>query len=168
MFTHIVSQLSGRITALFTQALASLKALLCKLVSSLHVSITQAYQNADNLLRLRLQLALTTLKSNPLVVGLTKAVQSIKVAHTSVKASLTQIGSLLQTIVQTIRPPAPTVSSPKKGKPVGVTKSARSRTKKNKTAPTPTEVQSTQDGLKLLGHAKQLLQRVSQLWKAKP
>jgi hypothetical protein len=168
MFTHIVSQLSGRITALFTQALASLKELLCKLVSSLRVSITQAYQNADNLLRLRLQLALTTLKSNPLVVGLTKAVQSIKVAHTSVKVNLLQIGLLLLTTARQIRQLVPTAQSPRKGKPVGITKSARLRTKKNKTAPTPTEVQSTQDGLKLAGLVKQLLQRAKQLLKAKP
>ena len=165
MFKHIVTQLSGQITALFTQALASLKALLCKLVSSLRVSITQAYRSVANLLRLRLQLALTMLRSNPLVVGLTKVVQSIKAAHISVKASLTQIGSLLQTIVQTIRPPVATASSPKKGKPVGITKSARSRTKGNKTAQTPTEAPSTQAGLKLLGLAKRLLQRVTQTFK---
>ena len=168
MFMQIVTQVSGRVTALFIQAYTLIKALLCKLVSSLRASFTQAYQSVVNLLRQSLQLVLTGLKSNPLAVALTKAVQSIKAALTSVKASLLQIGSLLQTIVQTIRPPVPTASSRKKGKPVGITKSARSRTKGNKTAPTPTEAQSTPVGLKLLGHAKQLLQRVKQLLIAKP
>jgi hypothetical protein len=168
MFMQIVTQVSGRLMALFTAVYTLVKAQLLLLVSKLRVSITQAFQSAVNLLRQSLHLALTLLKSNPLAVALTKAVQSIKAAHISVKASLTQIGSLLQTIVQTIRPPVPTASSPKKGKPVGITKSARSRTKGNKTAQTPTEAQSTPVGLKLLGHAKQLLQRVKQLLKTKP
>jgi hypothetical protein len=46
------------------------------------------------------------------------------------------------------------VPLPKKGKPVGITKSARSRLKENKTVPTPTAPQSTQDGLKSQGRAK--------------
>jgi hypothetical protein len=46
------------------------------------------------------------------------------------------------------------VPLPKKGKPVGITKSARSRLKENKTVPTPTALQSTQDGLKSQGRAK--------------
>ena len=47
------------------------------------------------------------------------------------------------------------VPLPKKGKPVGITKSARSRSKGNKTVPTPMVLQSTQDGLKSQGRAKQ-------------
>ena len=168
MFMQIVTQVSGRLMALFTTVYTSIKAQLLLLVSKLRVSITQAFQSVVNLLRQSLQLVLTGLSSNPLAVALTKAVQSIKAALTSVKASLLQTGSLLQTIVQTIRPPAPTAPSPKKGKPVGITKSARSRTKGNKTAPTPTEVPSTPVGLKLLGRVKQLLQRVKQLLIAKP
>jgi hypothetical protein len=141
---------------------------LFKLVSNLLASITQAYQNAANLLLRLPQLVRTTLSSNPLVVALIKAVQSIKVALTSVKASLIQIGSLLQTIVQTIRQPAPTAPSQKKGKPVGITKSARSRTKENKTVQTPTAPLLTQAGLKLVGLVKQLPQHVKQLLKVKP
>jgi hypothetical protein len=162
MFMHIVSQLSGRIMALFTQALASLKALLCKLVSSLLASITQAYQNVVNLL---LPVVQTVLNIKALLVPLITAVQSIKVALINVKAKVIHLGQLLLTIVRPIHQPAPTASSPKKGRPVGITKSARSRTKGNKTAPTPTEVQSTQGGLKLPGLARQLLQRVTQTFK---
>ena len=59
------------------------------------------------------------------------------------------------------------VPLPKKGKPVGITKSARSRLKENKTVPTPTALQSTQDGLKSAGLAKPLRQPAKQLLKAK-
>jgi hypothetical protein len=100
MFMHIVTQLSGRITALFTQALASLKVLLCKLVNNLRVNITRAYQNVRNLHLLNLLRAQTGWKTNPLVVNLTTAVQSIKAAHTYAKAKLTQIGPLPLTIAR--------------------------------------------------------------------
>ena len=167
MFMQIVTQVSGRLMALFTTVYTSIKAQLLLLVSKLRVSITQAFQSVVNLLRQSLQLVLTGLSSNPLAVALTKAVQSIKAALTSVKASLLQTGSLLQTIVQTIRPPAPTAPSPKKGKPVGITKSARSRTKENKIVQTHTARLLTQDGLKSQGLVKRLLQLVKQLLKIK-
>ena len=50
------------------------------------------------------------------------------------------------------------VPLPKKGRPVGITKSARSRTKGNKTAPIPTVLQSTPAGSKSAEVAKQLRQ----------
>jgi hypothetical protein len=167
MFTRIVQRVNGLIMARYIQASSWVKTQLLPLVSNLLASITQAYQSVVSLLLRLPQLVRTTLSSNPLAVALIKAVQSIKVALISVKASLTQIGSLLQTIVQTIRPHAPTMPSPKKGKPVGVTKSARSHSKENKTAQTPTAPQSTPAGLKSQGLAKRLLQRVKQLLKAK-
>jgi len=167
MFMQIVTHVSGRVMALFTAVYTLVKALLCRLANNVRVKFTQAYQSVINLLHHLLQFVRTGLSSNPLAVTLTKAVQSTKAALMSVKASLIQIGLLLQTIVQIIRPPAPTAPLQKKGPPVGVTKSARSRTKKSKTAPTPTATPSTQGGLKLLDRAKQLLQRVSKLFKAK-
>jgi hypothetical protein len=165
MFMRIVQQVNGLITGLFTTVYSSVKAQLLLLVSKLRVSITQAYLNVVNQLRRLLQLVLTALSSNPLAVALIKAVQSIKAALISVKASLTQVGSLLQTIVRTTPQPAPTAPSPKKGKPVGITKSARSRTKGSKTAPTPTAPQSTPAGLKLQDRVNQLLQRAKALLK---
>jgi hypothetical protein len=164
MFMHIVTQLSGRITALFTQALVSLKALLCKLVNNLRVNITRVYQNVVSLCRLAVQ---TMLNIKVLLVPLITAVQSIKVALISVKARVLPLGQLLLTIVHQTKQAAPTAPSPKRGRPVGVTKSARSRSKKNKTAQTPTAPQSTLDGLKSVGLVKQLLQRAKQLLKAK-
>jgi hypothetical protein len=59
------------------------------------------------------------------------------------------------------------VPLPKKGKPVGITKSARSRLKENKTVPTPTALKSTQDGLKSQGRAKRHRRPAKQLLKAK-
>jgi hypothetical protein len=100
MFKHIVTQISGRITALYTQALVSLKALLSKLVNSLRVKFTQAYQSAVSLFN---PLALTLLKIKALLVSLTTQVQSIKLGLKLVATTSGQIGSLLQTIVAQIR-----------------------------------------------------------------
>jgi hypothetical protein len=112
MFKHIVTQINGRITALYTQALALLKALLLKPVNSLLAKFILVFRSVVNLRhrhRHRNQLALI-------------------------------------------------VPLPKKGRPVGITKSARSRTKGNKTAPTPTVLQSTPAGSKSAEVAKQLRQ----------
>jgi hypothetical protein len=100
MLKRIVMQLSGQITALFTQALVSLKALLSKLVNSLRVSITQAYQSVVNLLN---PLALTLSKIKALLVSLTTQVQSIKLGLKLAATTSGQIGSLLRTIVAQIR-----------------------------------------------------------------
>ena len=113
MFTHIVTQISGRIMVLYTQVLESLKALRCKLANSLRAKYTLVYQSAASL---RNRLALI-------------------------------------------------VPLQKKGKPVGITKSARSRSKGNKTAQTPTVLQSTQDGLKSQGRAKQRHRHAAQVSK---
>ena len=58
--------------------------------------------------------------------------------------------------------PVPTAQLQKKGKPVGITKSARSRTKGNKTAQTHTASLLTPAGLKSQGRVSQLLQRAKQ------
>jgi hypothetical protein len=100
MFSHIVTQISGRITVLYTQALVSLKALLSKLVNSLRVSFSQAYLSVVNLFNPFVQ---TLLKIKPLLVSLTTQVQSIKQGLKLVVTTSGQIGSLLQTTVAQIR-----------------------------------------------------------------
>jgi hypothetical protein len=165
MFMRIVTQVNGLLTGLFTTAYTWVKAQLLLLVSKLRVSISQAYLNVVSQLRRHLQLVLTMLKSNPLVVGLIKAVQSIKAALISVKVNLIRIGSLLQTIVRTTPPPAPIAHKRKKGKPVGLTKSARLRTKEKIIVPTPTAHLLTPAGLKSQGRVKRLLQRVKAMLK---
>jgi hypothetical protein len=99
MFMHIVTQLSGRVTALYTQVLGWLKALLCKLVSNLRVNFFRASQsvvNRFNLLNpLRVQ---TVLSFNRFRVSLTTAVQLIKVGLITAKAKLIQTGQQLVTI----------------------------------------------------------------------
>lgn len=167
MLKRIVQQVNGLIMAQFITVYSLVKAQLLLLVSKLRVSITQAYQNVVSLLHRLPQLVLTMLSSNPLVVGLTKAVQSIKAALFSVKFSLIQIGSQLQIIVQTIRQLVATLLSQKKEHPVAQTKSVQSPTKESKTVQTPTAALLTQDGLKSQGHAKPHQQRAKQQRKAK-
>jgi len=110
MFMHIVTQLSGRITALFTQALASLKALLCKLVNNLRVSFSQAYQNAVNLYPLHVK---TLSKIKALLASLTTQVLSIKQGLKLVATTSGQIGSQLLTTVRQI--PQAVIQAFKKG-----------------------------------------------------
>ena len=100
MFMHIVSHLSGRITALFIQALASLKVLLWSLVNSLRASFIRAYQNVVSLFNPLVQ---TLLKIKALVASLITQVQSIKQGLKLVVTTSGQIGSLLQTTVAQIR-----------------------------------------------------------------
>jgi hypothetical protein len=99
MFTHIVTQISGRITALYTQVLASLKALLCSLVNNLRVSFFRAYQNVVNLFNPLVQ---TLLKIKALVASLITQVQSIKQGLKLVVTTSGQIGSQLLTTVRQI------------------------------------------------------------------
>jgi phage-related protein len=110
MFMHIVTQLSGQITALFTQALASLKALLCKLVNNLRVNITRAYQNVVSLFNPLVQ---TLLKIKALVANLITQVQSIKQGLKLVVTTSGQIGSQLLTTVRQI--PQAVIQAFKKG-----------------------------------------------------
>lgn len=168
MFMHIVTQLSGRLMALYTQVLALLKALLYKLVSNLPARFTQVYQNAAKLYLLNLLRVQIGSNTNRFRVSLITAGQLIKAALTNAKASLIQIGLLLLTTVRQIRQHVLTALKQKKDKLVALIKSAPSRIKKNKIVQTLMARLLTQAGLKLQGLAKQLLQRVSQLWKAKP
>jgi hypothetical protein len=167
MFTRIVQRVNGLIMAQYIQASSWVKTQLLPLVSNLLASITQAYQSVVNLLLRLPQLVQTGLNINLLRASLITVAQSIKAALTSVKASLIQTGSQLLTTVRQTKQAVPTAPLPRKGKPVGITKSARSRSKGNKTAQTPTAPQSTLVGLKSQGLVKLLLQRAKQLLKAK-
>lgn len=113
MFKRIVMQLNGHLMVLFTQALASLKALLCKLVNNLRVAFSQAYLNVVNLLS---PFAKTLSKIKLLLASLTTQVQSIKQGLKLAATTSGQIGSLLQTIVVQIRQLVSQVS--KKDKPL--------------------------------------------------
>ena len=156
MFMHIVTQVSGRLMALYTQVLASLKELLFKPARHLLVSFILAFPNAVSLL---CRVARTALNTKAWLVSLITQVLSTSRALISVKVKALLLGlQRLITVPQTLQP-APTTPSRKRGRPVGSTKSARSRSKGNKTAPTHTAHQSTQAGSKSQGHAKQPRQR---------
>jgi hypothetical protein len=99
MLKHIVTQVSGQVTALFTQALASLKALLWSLVNNLRVSFIRAYQNVVNLFNPLVQ---TLLKIKALLVSLITQVQLIKQGLKLVVTTSGQIGSQLLTTVRQI------------------------------------------------------------------
>ncbi len=97
MLKRIVMQLSGRGMARFTQALASLKVRLCKLVSNLRVSFILASLSVANLFN-RLVKTLSNFKV--LLVSLTTAVQLTKAALKRVVIISGQIGQRLLTIAR--------------------------------------------------------------------
>lgn len=99
MFMHIVTQLSGRFMALYTQVLEWLKARLWNLVSSLRVSFTQGFLNAVNLFN---HLVKTLLNFKALLANLITAVQSIKLALKPVVIISGQIGQQLATTAHRI------------------------------------------------------------------
>jgi hypothetical protein len=168
MLKQIVMQVSGHLTALFFQVLALLKALVCKPVSYLRAKYTRISQNVRNFYLLNLLRVPTGSNINLLRVNLITVGQLIKAALISVKVNLLQIGSLLLTTARQIRQLVPTAQSPRKGKPVGITKSARSPISVSKTAQTNTVSPLIQDGTKYQGRAKRHRQRVKQPLKAKP
>ena len=100
MFMHIVTHLSGRLMALYTQVLASLKALLLKLVNSLRANFIRVYQSAVNLYPLHVK---TLSKIKALLASLTTQVLSIKQGLKLVATTSGQIGQLLVTTVRQIR-----------------------------------------------------------------
>jgi hypothetical protein len=97
MLKRIVMQLSGHGMARFTQALASLKVRLCKLVSNLRVSFILASLSVANLFN-RLVKTLSNFKV--LLVSLTTAVQLTKAALKRVVIISGQIGQQLLTIAR--------------------------------------------------------------------
>jgi hypothetical protein len=96
---HIVTQLSGRIMALYSQALVWLKVLLYKLVSNLRVNYTQASLSVGNLWTL---LAKILLSFKALLANLTIQAQLIKVGLKHVAIISGQVGQQLLTTVRQI------------------------------------------------------------------
>ena len=116
MFTHIVSQISGRITALYTQALVSLKALRCKLVSNLRVKFIQVYQSVAS--RLSQLVSIVLLQKKEQLVEKTKLTRSrikeSKTVQTPMAPQSTQGG--LKSQGRAKRPRQPAKRASKKGK----------------------------------------------------
>jgi hypothetical protein len=165
MFMRIVQRVNGLVMGLFTQACTLVKERILPSAKRLLASIIQVFQSVASLL---FQVVQTALNIKAWLANLITAVQLIRAALISVKVKVLHLGQLLLTTVRPTKQAARTTQLPKKGRPVGITKSARSRSKGNKTAQTPTAPQSTQAGLKSQGLVKQLLQRAKQLLKAKP
>jgi len=97
MFMHIVTQLSGRGMALFTQVLGWLKALLCKLVNNLRVNSIRVYQSVISLFN---RLVKTLLNFKALLANLIIVVQSIKLVLKRAVTINGQIGLQLLTIAR--------------------------------------------------------------------
>ena len=97
---HIVTQLSGQIMALYSQALAWLKGLLLPLVSSLHVRYILVSLSVASLWN-HLVKILRTFKV--LLASLTTQAQLIKVGLKRVAITSGQIGQQLLTIAHRIR-----------------------------------------------------------------
>ena len=100
MFKHIVTQISGRLTALFTQALALLKELLLRLVSELLTRCILVFLSVASLYN-RLVKILSKIKV--LLASLTTQVLSIKQGLKLVVTTSGQLGQLLVTTVRQIR-----------------------------------------------------------------
>jgi hypothetical protein len=164
MLVHTVMQVLGKIICQFTQALGLLKVRLCRLVSNLRVRFILTYLSVVNLQYLPAQ---TVRKCKVWLANRITQAQSTKQEPINARHLATQLGLQPQTIVAQTQQPVLTAHKQKKGKPVGVTKSARSRTRKNKTVQTHTAALLTQGGLKSQGRVSQLLQRVKQLLKVK-
>jgi hypothetical protein len=157
MFTHIVTQLSGRVTALYTQALTWLKARLCKPVRHLRVSFFLLSLNVGSLLLLpvRIVLSIKAWIVRRIIRGSYNNLEPISAKHLA-----TQLGLQPQTTARPIHQPATTAQSRKTGKPVKSTKLAQSRSKGSKIAPIHTEPPSIVAGTKLEGLVNQHLQHV--------
>ena len=165
MLTRIAMLLNGLNMARFTQALASVKERLCKLVSNLRVSFTQAFQNVVSLFsRLRVQIASSF---NRLPASQTIVAPLTKQGRSTAKAKATQAGSQPQTTVRQTRRRATTTSKKSKGL-VAKIKLALSRINESKTVQILMAHKLTQAGLRLLEAARQRLQRVQrQLFKGR-
>ena len=165
MFMHIVTHLSGRITALYIQVYTLIKARLLKLANSLRVNSIRVYQNVANLYLLNLLRVQIGSSTSHLRVSLITAGQLIKAALTSVKAKVILLGQQLLTTVRQINPAARTAFKQKKDKLVELIKSAPSRLRENKTVQTLMVRLLTQAGSKLHGLVSQLQQRAIQMFK---
>lgn len=167
MFTHIVTQLSGRVMDLCGQALAWLKALLWKLAKLSPVNFIRIYQNVANLHLLNNLRVQTGLSTNRLIVNLITVEQSISLGLSSVKQTLTQIGSQLLTIVRQILQRVRQVLQQIKDKLVASIKLVQLRLSEIGCVQTLMALPLIQIGTKLRGLVSPLLQRVMQVVKAK-
>lgn len=159
MLKRIVMRVHGKITAPFIQALALRKEQLWNHAKPLLAKFIQASLNVGNLFRHLVQIVLNF---KVWLVSLTIVAQSIKVALINAKVKLTHLGKQLLTIARRIRQLAFTARSQRKGKVVGITKSARLHIKGNKTVQTHTANPLIQDGLKSQGRVKPHPQPVKQ------
>lgn len=162
MFMHIVTQLSGRLMALYTQVLGWLKALLCKLVSNLRVNFIQGFQNAVSLW---FQLVQTVLSINRFRANLITAGQLIKAGLTTVKAKVIQIGLQLLTTVRQISQLVRQALLQIKDKLVECIKLVQLRLKEIGCALIHMVRPLTQIGMRFQGLVSQLQQRATQAFK---
>ena len=158
MFTRIVQQVNGLLTALSTRLSTLLKERLLPNVNKLLASITHTFQSAVSLW---FRLVQTTLNIKALVVNRITQARSTNQEPISAKQIATQLGLQPRTIVPPTSQPVVTAQSRKRGRPVGSTKSAQSHSKGNKTVQTRTVPQSIQAGTKLDGLVKQHLQHAN-------
>jgi DNA-binding transcriptional MocR family regulator len=156
MLKRIVMQLSGLGTDLSIRLWGWLTTRLWKPVSSLPASFTRKFQSAINLLNPLAQMLpnFKAWRANQIT-----AAQSTKQEPTTAKAKVIPIGSRRQTTAPQTRQAA-TTASKKNKEPVGKIKLVLSRISENKTVQTLIAHQWTQAGLRLLGTARQHLQRV--------
>ena len=164
MLGAVLIHLHQKATSLICAVMALITKKLSELLGVLTAQMTQLVILCQRLLS---QLVQTVLKIKLLLASLIILAQSIKLELINVKAKVLQIGLRLQTIVAQILQLVPIAHKQKKGKPVGITKSARSHLKENKTAQTHTAALLTPDGLKSQGRAKQRHQRAKQPLKTK-
>lgn len=119
MLKHIVQQVNGLITNLFTAVSSLVRELLLNNVSKLLASITQALLDAVNLLRNLLVQTMLSFKA--LLANLITQVQSIKQGLINALRKAFQIGSQPQTTAAQTQQPALVRAKPKK-KRAGKTK----------------------------------------------
>ena len=162
MLMHIVTQLSGRFMALYTQALEWLKVQLWHRAKHLLASFIRVSQSVVNLCS---QLVQTVLNINRFRVNLITAVQLIKAALINAQVKVLQIGSRLVTTVRQISQRVATMLLQKKDKLVECIKLVLSRLKGNKIAQILMVRLLIQGGLKLREAVKRLLQRVKAQFK---
>lgn len=162
MFKHIVTQVSGRTTALFTQALELLKELLWRAVSYLLASCILLFLSVAKLYNLVVR---TVSSIKAWLASLITLVWSTKQEHICAKVRATLRGQQPQITALPILRPVPTALSPKTDNPAVQTKSDQLPTKENKTVQTRTEAQSTQAGLKSHARAKPRRRRAKQVSK---
>lgn len=162
MLVPIVTQVSGRVMALCTQALGLLKELLWRAASYSLASCILLFLSVANLYNLVVR---TVLSIKAWLVTLTTRGLSTKQEPTCAKAKATLHGQQPPTTVLPTLRPVPLALSPKQDKPVAQTKSVPLPTEKTKPAPILTAVPSTQAGLKPQGRAKPRRRRAKQVSK---